>query len=92
MKALHRVTEGEFVRVLETNSITKLIAQESTEKPLKFVVLAINKHNHVAYAMRHGRTDSLRTWRLDNLAAFLKRHRITNFEVQYQDKVFRERH
>jgi len=33
--------------------------------------------------MRHGRSDALRTWRLDNLARFLKLHAVDAFEVQY---------
>lgn len=83
-KAFYRVKEGEFVRHLETQSITKVIAQESIEEPLKFVVVAINSNTQMAYAMRHGRIDELRTWRLDNLAKFLKKHNVNSFETQYQ--------
>ncbi|WP_338853983.1 hypothetical protein WE348_20370 (plasmid) [Alteromonas macleodii] len=83
-EAFYRVKEGEFVRHLETKSITKVIAQESIEEPLKFVVVAINANTKMAYAMRHGRVDELRTWRLDNLAKFLKKHNVASFETQYQ--------
>jgi hypothetical protein len=82
-EAFYRVKEGEFVRQLETNSITKVIAQECIEQPLKFVVVAINGHTKMAYAMRHGRIDELRTWRLDNLARFLKNNAVASFDVQY---------
>jgi hypothetical protein len=76
------VKEGEFVRQLETNTITKVIAQESQTEPLKFVVVAINAQTKIAYAMRHGRVDELRTWRLDNLAKFLSKHNVPSFETQ----------
>ena len=75
--------EGEFTRLLETQSITKLIAQESDDKPLKFHIVGINAASKLAYAMRHGRTDQLRTWRLDNLAKYLELFGVRNFEVQF---------
>ncbi|TRY29796.1 hypothetical protein [Aliiglaciecola sp. M165] len=83
-EAFYRVKEGEFVRQLETTTITKVIAQESIDEPLKFVVVAINSATKMAYAMRHGRVDELRTWRLDNLARFLKKHAVASFETQFQ--------
>lgn len=78
----YRVKEGEFSRLLETQSITKFIAQESEISPLKFSLVGINRDEQLAYIVRHGRSDELRTWRLDNLAAFLKKLGITNWEVQ----------
>ena len=86
VKAFYRVKEGEFVRHLETQTITKVIAQESVDEPLKFVVVAINSNTKIAYALRHGRVDELRTWRLGNLAKFLKKHNVKSFETQYQKK------
>jgi len=83
-EAFYRVKEGEFVRQLETKTISKVIAQESINEPLKFVVVGINPNTKIAYAMRHGRLDELRTWRLDNLAKFLKKHAVASFETQYQ--------
>ena len=82
--SLTPITEGEFVRQLQTKSITKVIAQESIEEPLKFVVVAINSNTQMAYAMRHGRTDELRTWRIDYLAKFLRKHDVCSFETQFQ--------
>lgn len=79
-----RIKEGEFVRQLQSKAITKVLAQESTEKPLRFVVVAINQRERIAYAMRHGRNSALRTWRLDNLAKFLKANDVTSFDVKYQ--------
>lgn len=78
----YRVKEGEFSRLVETQSITKFIAQESEISPLKFSLVGINPGKQLAYIVRHGRTDELRTWRLDNLGAYLKKLGITRWEVQ----------
>ena len=79
----YQVTEGEFSRLVATQSIIKFIAQESEINPLKFSVVGVNPEQRLAYAMRHGRVNELRTWRLDNLAAYLKKFGVTNFEVQF---------
>jgi hypothetical protein len=79
----YHVKEGEFMRLVETQSITKFIAQESESSPLRFSLVGINPNQRIAYAIRHGRVDELRTWRLDNLAAFLKKQNIFNWEVQF---------
>jgi len=78
----YRVKEGEFSRLIETQSITKFIAQESELLPLKFSLVGINPEKQLAYIMRHGRSDELRTWRLDNLGAYLKKHGVLRWEVQ----------
>lgn len=80
----YRVKEGEFVRLMETQTITKIIAQESADLPMKFHIVGINPRSEIAYALRHGRTDKLRTWRLDNLGSFLKPLRISSWEVQFR--------
>jgi len=79
----YRVREGEFLRLMETQTIKKIIAQESTDVALKFHVVGINPNAEVAYAIRHGRVDELRTWRLDSLGAFLKPLKISSWEVQF---------
>ena len=79
----YQVKEGEFLRLVETQSITKFIAQESENLPQKFSLVGINPNQRVAYAVRHGRVDELRTWRLDNLALFLKKLGVFNWEVQF---------
>jgi len=78
----YRIKEGEFARLVETQSITKFIAQESESSPLKFSLVGINPNQQLAYIVRHGRSDELRTWRLDNLGAFLKKLGINRWEVQ----------
>jgi hypothetical protein len=82
----YRVREGEFVRLMETQTITKIIAQESAVLPMKFHVVGINPRSEIAYALRHGRTDDLRTWRLDNLGGFLKLLKVSSWEVQFNYK------
>ena len=81
---LNRIKEGEFVRQLETQSITKVIAQESPTEPQKFFVVAINANTEIAYVMRHGRSDEPRTWRLDNLARFLRKNGVASFETLFE--------
>ena len=82
--AFYRIKEGEFVRQLETQSITKVIAQESPTEPQKFFVVAINANTEIAYVMRHGRSDAPRTWRLDNLASFLRKNGVAAFETIFE--------
>lgn len=82
--AFYRIKEGEFVRQLETQSITKVIAQESPTEPQKFFVVAINANTEIAYVMRHGRSDEPRTWRLDNLASFLRKNGVASFETLFE--------
>ncbi len=76
--AFYRIKEGEFVRQLETQSITKVI------EPQKFFVVAINANTEIAYVMRHGRSDEPRTWRLDNLARFLRKNGVASFETLFE--------
>ncbi|GGZ83068.1 hypothetical protein [Paraglaciecola chathamensis] len=83
MNSLLYLKEGAFAERLTDKAITRVIAQESKDDELKFFVFAINADTKTAYVMRHGRTNELRTWRLDNLAKFLKLHSVENFEVQY---------
>jgi len=78
----YRVKEGEFSRLVETQSITKFIAQESESSALKFSLVGINPEQQLAYIVRHGRSDELRTWRLDNLGSYLKKLGVTRWEVQ----------
>jgi hypothetical protein len=78
----YKIKEGEFSRLVETQSIIKFIAQESESNPLKFSLVGINPSQKLAYIVRHGRNDDLRTWRLDTLGAFLKKLGVTNWEVQ----------
>jgi len=77
----NRVKEGEFLRLLKTQSVGKVIAQQSAIDN-KYHVIAVIAGQQIAYTVRHGRADELRTWRLDNLAALLKSVGIKIFETQ----------
>ena len=78
--AFYRIKEGEFVRQLETQSITKVMAQESPTEPQKFFVVAINANTEIAYVMRHGRSDEPRTY----LARFLRKNGVASFETLFE--------
>jgi hypothetical protein len=86
IKAFHRITEGEFIRQLQSGSITRINAQELEPGSLKFAVVAVNASRQIAYVMRHGRVDEPRTWRLDNLAKFLRKHGVAAFETQFAEQ------
>lgn len=77
----NRVKEGEFLRLLKTRAINKVIANQSGQRN-KFHVIAIIADTQTAFTVRHGRVDELRTWRLDQLAALLNKHGVTRFDVQ----------
>lgn len=77
-----QVKEGEFRRLAETKTMTKLLAQESELYPAKFHLVGIDQHNNLAYAIRHGRTPNLRTWRLDNLVLQIKEMGFSSIEIQ----------
>jgi hypothetical protein len=79
----YNVKEGEFVRLIESNTITKIIVQESVEQHLRFCVVGVSSNN-IAYAIRHGRVNEFRTWRLDNLAKFLKGLGVVSYETQFK--------
>ena len=66
----NRVKEGEFLRLLQTKVVNKVIAQQQSGTN-KYHVIGVIAGQAIAYTVRHGRTDDLRTWRLDNMAAFL---------------------
>jgi len=47
----YNVKEGEFVRLMETNTITKSTAQECIEQPLKFCVVGVNPNTNITYVI-----------------------------------------
>lgn len=78
-----RIKEGEFKRLIETKTISSMIAQESNHESNKFSLFGIDETNQIGYAIRHGRVDELRTWRLDILSAFVKSLGFTSIEVYF---------
>jgi hypothetical protein len=59
----------------------KFFAQESRQQPDKYHLLGINKQSKIGYAVRHGRINEMRTWRLDRLVLLIKRLGIHGFNV-----------
>ncbi|MDW6002319.1 hypothetical protein [Vibrio mangrovi] len=82
----YQVKEGEFRRLVETRTMTELLAQESKEFPNKFHLVGIDQKNGIAYAVRHGRTSDLRVWRLDNLVNQIREMGFQNLKVQLLNK------
>ena len=78
----HRIKEGEFIRLVEARGIDDLFIQESQLTPNKYHLLGINTQTKIGYVVRHGRTDTMREWRLDILAALIKRLGFTRFNVK----------
>lgn len=84
-----RVTEGNLKQLIKTGTVTKFIAQESYNEPLKFCLVGINIIAGTAYIVRQGRVNELRFWRLDNLAKFLKSQQSEfTLEVQFKQQAF----
>lgn len=80
-----RVKEGEFFRLAEAGVITDVIAQESDLNNNEFHVIGIVAAREIAYVIRHGRVDELRSWkRLDRLAQQLKERGIVKMQVQFK--------
>ncbi|ATC96473.1 hypothetical protein [Pseudoalteromonas tunicata] len=78
----HRIKEGEFIRLAQAHGINDIFIQESQITPNKYHLLGINTQTKIGYVVRHGRTDSMREWRLDILAALIKRLGFTCFNVR----------
>nr|WP_214651555.1 hypothetical protein [Vibrio anguillarum] len=62
--------------------MTKLYAQECEKTPNRFSLVGIDQLKGIAYAVRHGRTNELRTWRLDILINRVRKMGLSNVEVQ----------
>ena len=78
----YRIKEGEFVRLVETGSMTDFIAQESNLEHDKYHLFAINRQTGKGYTIRQARVDELRSWRLDRLAMLLKKLGQGSFQVK----------
>jgi hypothetical protein len=77
----HQIKEGEFIRLVEAGGINEVFAQESQQQPDKYHLLGINKQSKIGYAVRHGRVNEMRSWRLDRLVLLIKRLGIRGFNV-----------
>ncbi|GAB6264274.1 hypothetical protein PSSHI_45180 [Photobacterium sp. R1] len=67
----------------ETPTIKDLFAVESNINPGKFSLFGIAEGGELVYAVRHGRVDELREWRLDNLGILVKELGFDSIEVRF---------
>ncbi len=82
MKVEH-IKEGEFKRLAQMGVFEGVLAQESLKTPGKYHLIGVSFSKQVQYAVRAGRTDTLREWRLDILATLVKSLGMTRFEVRF---------
>lgn len=68
---MEHIKEGEFKRLAQANAFDGVLAQESSQTPGKFYLIGVSFSRQTQYAVRAGRTNTLRAWRLDHLAALV---------------------
>lgn len=78
-----RIKEGEFKRLAQLNVFEGVLAQESSMTPNKFHLIGVSFTQQVQYAVRAGRTDTLREWRMDHLVTLVKSLGLTRMEVRF---------
>ncbi|MGR5465209.1 hypothetical protein ACPV5G_19920 [Photobacterium damselae] len=79
--------EAEFWRLAETLTLSDFTLCESNNDPGKFHLLAQQPSKKIAFSIRHARTNTPRTWRLDIIAKALHQRGITEFHVRMQPTV-----
>lgn len=87
---VEHVKEGEFKRLAQLNAFEGVLAQESSTTPNKFHLIGVNFSQQVQYAVRAGRTDTLRAWRMDHLTHLVKSLGLTRMEVRFSKAVASE--
>lgn len=80
-----RIKEGEFKRLAQMGVFEGVLAQESSKIANKYHLIGVSFSKQVQYAVRAGRTDALREWRLDNLATLVKSLKLSRMEVRFTD-------
>ena len=80
---VEHVKEGEFKRLAQLNAFEGVLAQESSTTANKFHLIGVNFSQQVQYAVRAGRTDTLRAWRMDHLTQLVKSLGIARMEVRF---------
>ncbi len=82
---VERIKEGEFKRLAQLNVFEGILAQESSKTPNKFHLIGVSFTQQVQYAVRAGRTNTLREWRMDRLTALVKSLGLSRMEVRFTD-------
>ena len=57
---MERIKEGEFKRLAQAKAFDGVLAQESSKTPDKFHLIGVSFSRQVQYAVRAGRTNTLR--------------------------------
>ena len=76
-----KIKEIEFVRMINTGTITKFIVQEDVNKPYKFCINGIDPKNMIVYSIRHGRTSDYRSRTLEYILKFFKKNNVLAWET-----------
>lgn len=80
---MEHIKEGEFKRLAQANAFDGVLAQESSKTSGKFHLIGVSLTRQAHYVVRAGRTDTLREWRLDHLAALVKSLGIMRMEIRF---------
>ena len=82
---MERIKEGEFKRLAQAKAFDGVLAQESSKTPGKFHLIGVNFSRQVQYAVRAGRTNTLREWRMDHLATLVKSLGVVRMEIRFSE-------
>lgn len=82
---MEHIKEGEFKRLALAKAFDGVLAQESSHTPGKFHLIGVSFSRQAQYAVRAGRTDTLRVWRIDHLTALVQSLGIMRMEVRFLD-------
>ncbi len=82
---MERIKEGEFKRLAQAKAFDSVLAQESSKTPGKFHLIGVSFSRQVQYAVRAGRTNTLREWRMDHLAVLVKSLGIMRMEIRFSE-------
>ncbi len=88
--AMEHIKEGEFKRLALAKAFDGVLAQESSHTQDKFHLIGVSFSRQAQYAVRAGRTNTLRAWRIDHLAALVKSLGIMRMEVRFLKEDRRE--
>lgn len=86
---MEHIKEGEFKRLALAKAFDGVLAQESSHTPGKFHLIGVSFSRQAQYAVRAGRANTLRAWRMDHLAALVKSLGIMRMEVRFLDEPHR---
>ena len=80
-----KVKEIEFIRMINTGTITKFFAQEDINNASKFCIMGLDPVNRIAYTLRHGRTSEYRSRGSKYIEEFFRKNNIIRWETQLKN-------